>query len=231
MNRPISFPPPPPLENGDQLTRAEFERRYEAMPGLKKAELIEGVVHMASPVRCEHHGKPNARLITWLGIYETFTEGVSVADNSTVRMDLDNAPQPDAAMYIDPAFGGQVELGDDDYIEGAPEWLGEVAASSVSIDANKKKQVYRRNNVREYLIWRVDDEAIDWFTLRDTQFEKLVPDEQGIYRSEVFPGLWLDAGAMLGGDKKRVYQVLMQGLASPEYQEFIAKLQRKNGKD
>ena len=39
-----------PLEHGDHLTREEFERRYEAMPHVRKAELIEGVVYMPSPV-------------------------------------------------------------------------------------------------------------------------------------------------------------------------------------
>src|SRR5215470_14159959 len=109
----------PPLENGDVLTRAEFERRYEAMPHLKKAELIEGVVYVPSPVRHRHHGAPHALLVSWLGQYIAGTPGVEISDNSTVRLDLDNEPQPDALLFIDPACGGQTHVSNDDYIEGS----------------------------------------------------------------------------------------------------------------
>ena len=92
--------PIPPLESGDRLTRAEFERRYQATPEKFKAELIEGVVYVASPVR-SFHGVPHADLVTWLGVYRTATPGVSVADNTTTRLDLDNEPQPDALLRIE----------------------------------------------------------------------------------------------------------------------------------
>src|SRR6266704_2738123 len=118
---------PPPLENGDRLTRDEFERRYEATPRRNKAELIEGVVHMPSPVRLRNHGGPHADMIAWLGHYRAFTVAVLVGDNSTVRLDMDNEPQPDAVMLIEPEFGGQAEISEDDYLEGAPELAGEVS--------------------------------------------------------------------------------------------------------
>ena len=122
----------PPLEAGDHLTRAEFERRYDAMPNLKKAELIEGVVFMPSPTRLRRHGRPHAHLIAWLVQYETGTAGTVAGDNSTARLDLDNEPQPDAYLLIDPACGGQARLSADDYVEEAPELVAEVAASSAS---------------------------------------------------------------------------------------------------
>ena len=100
----------PAMENGDRLTRAEFERRYEAMSQMKKAELIEGVVYVPSPVRHHQHGSPHAHLITWLGLYTANTPGVEVGDNCSVRLDLDNEPQPDALLFIDPACGGQVRI-------------------------------------------------------------------------------------------------------------------------
>src|SRR6266852_3000096 len=179
-----------PLENGDRLTRDEFERRYEAMPHLTKAELIEGVVYVPSPVRYRHHGAPHAHLITWLGQYAAGTPGVEVSDNSTVRLDLDNEPQPDALLLIDPTCGGQTRFSTDDYIEGSPELVAEVASSSVSYDLHAKLHVYRRNGVREYLVWRVLEQAIDWFVLRAGQYERLPVDANGLLRSEVFPGLW-----------------------------------------
>ncbi|WP_169977513.1 Uma2 family endonuclease [Tautonia rosea] len=219
-----SVRPLPPLENGDRLTRAEFERRYDAMPELKKAELIEGVVYMGSPVRLRNHGRPHSHLVTWLGTYEAATQGVFVADNATVRLDLDNEPQPDILLMIDPARGGQARISDDDYIEGAPELVVEIASSSVSLDLNAKLNVYRRSNVREYLTWRVLDGAIDWRVLQDDRYELISADEQGRLRSAVFPGLWLDPSALLRGDLNAVLAALGAGLASPEHAAFVDRL-------
>ena len=157
----------PPLENGDRLTRDEFERRYDAMPGLKKAELLEGVVYMPSPVRFRRHGSPHFNLIGWLMHYSAATPGVVGVDNGSIRLDLDNMPQPDAFLLVLPSHGGRVRISDDDYVEKGPELIAEVAASSVSFDLNTKLHVYRRNEVSEYLVWRVDDRAIDWFVLRE----------------------------------------------------------------
>jgi hypothetical protein len=216
--------PPPPLETGDHLTREEFERRYDAMPHLKKAELIEGVVYVPSPVRFEQHGEPHADLMAWLGVYRAHTPGVRVGDNSTVRLDLDNEPQPDAVMIVDPKHGGRVRIDKDGYIAGGPELAAEVAASSASIDLNAKLRVYRRNGVQEYLVWRVLERQVDWFRLRGSQYERLLPGPDAVLRSEVFPGLWLDGAALLGGDLVRVHQVLQQGLGSPEHVAFVTRL-------
>src|SRR5207249_1287622 len=131
----------------------EFERRYEATRYINKAELIDGEVHLPSPVRARQHGSPHADFIGWLGYYRAFTLGVRAADNATVRLDLDNEPQPDGALFIESPFGGQARIDEDGYINGAPELLGEISASTVSIDLNKKFHVYRRNGVREYIVW------------------------------------------------------------------------------
>jgi Uma2 family endonuclease len=216
----------PPLENGDRLTRAEFERRYDAMPGLKKAELIEGVVYMPSPVSVQRHGSPHFDLITCLGVYRAATPGVIGADNASVRLDLDNMPQPDAFLMVLPAHGGQARISDDDYVEGAPELVAEVASSSVSYDLHKKLHVYRRNGVREYIAWRVRDRAIDWFILRDGQFEHLPLGPDGLYRSESMPGLRLDPAALVRGDLSAVLATLQAGLASPEHAAFVERLAR-----
>ena len=214
----------PPLENGDRLTRDEFERRYEAVPEVKKAELIEGVVYLGSPVRLRNHGRPHFHLITWLGTYEDATPGVLGADNATARLDLDNEPQPDVLLMIDPAKGGLARITEDDYVEGAPELVVEVAASSVSYDLNVKLHAYRRNGVREYITWRVRDRAIDWRVLRGARYEMMAPNEFGHYRSEVFPGLWLDPEAILRGDLTATLEVARLGLASPEHSAFSARV-------
>jgi Uma2 family endonuclease len=214
----------PPLENGDRLDRAEFERRYEAMPHLKKAELIEGVVFVPSPTRLRRHGRPHAHLVLWLGTYETATPGAVLADNATDRLDENNEPQPDALLLIDPERGGQARISEDDYVEGSPELVAEVSASSASYDLHAKQNVYRRNGVREYIVWRVLDQVIDWFVLRGTQYELLIPDTQGVLHSEVFPGLWLESVALLVHDMPRVLACLQHGLATPEHAAFVAKL-------
>ncbi|MFM6024016.1 MAG: Uma2 family endonuclease [Dolichospermum sp.] len=212
----------PPLENGDKLTRHEFERRYHAMPNLKKAELIEGVVYVASPVRAKQHGKPHARIMGWLGTYEAATPGVEALDNTTVLIDTDNEPQPDALLRIE--TGGQSRINKDDYVEGAPELIVEIAASSASYDLHEKLKVYRRNQVQEYLIWRVYDYQFDWFRLQQGEYIQLQPNADNIICSQIFPGLWLDKIALLGGDLGTVLAVLQQGLASPEHENFISRL-------
>ena len=214
----------PPLENGDRLTRAEFERRYDAMPLLKKAELIEGEVFMPSPVRYGRHGNPQLILITWLGNYHIATPGVGAGDNGSIRLDSDSEPQPDGFLIILPECGGQASISEDDYIEGAPELVVEVSSSSVSYDLGKKLNVYHRCGVREYVVWRVLDRQVDWFVNRKGRFEPLTPSPDAILRSVEFPGLWLDPAALVQGEKIRVKQVLEQGLNSPEHAEFVAKL-------
>jgi hypothetical protein len=215
----------PPLHNGDHLDRDEFERRYDAMPDVKKAELIEGVVYMPSPVRFEEHGKQHADLMTWLGVYRAHTSGVSAGDNTTIRLDLGNAPQPDALLLIEPERGGRVTF-TDGYVTGGPELVAEVAASSVSIDRNAKLDAYLRNGVQEYVFWRVEDRAIDWFVLRGAKYDLLPAGADGIVRSEVFPGLWLDPAALIAEDLMRVLAVVQQGIASPDHAAFVIRLRQ-----
>ncbi|MEC4813102.1 MAG: Uma2 family endonuclease [Scytonema sp. PMC 1069.18] len=212
----------PPLENGDRLTLAEFEQRYEAMPYLKKAELIEGIVYMASPLRIKQHGNPHARIMTWIGTYWSVTPGIEVGDNATVRLDAENEPQPDALIRIEE--GGQSKIGEDGYVEGAPELIVEIAASTTSIDLHDKLKAYRRNQVQEYLVWRVYDGEFDWFRLRKGKYTKLQLNKQGIICSEIFPGLWLDREALLTGNLAKVLEVLQQGLTCLEYQNFVKKI-------
>ena len=215
---------PPPLETGDRLTRAEFERRYEAMPDMKKAELINGVVYVGSPVRFGAHGEPRARLLTWLGIYAAFTQGVGAGGNATVRLDADTEPQPDALLRIEPEAGGTSRVSDDDYVEGAPEFVAEVASSTASYPLHDKMDAYRRAGVQEYLVWRVDDGQIDWFSRHDGDYVRLTPDESGVIASRVFPGLRLLLPALLAGDVAQVLAELQSGLATAEHAAFVARL-------
>jgi Uma2 family endonuclease len=214
----------PPLQSGDRLTRPEFERRYAAMPHVKHAELIEGIVYMASPVRFEPHAEPHGDIITWLGTYKAYTPGVRLGDNPTVRLDLDNEPQPDGALLIDSDYGGNATISEDSYIEGAPELVVEVAASSAAIDTGDKKRAYRRNGVQEYLVWQVFDQKIDWYRLTTEDYVALVPDADGILQSNVFPGLWLDVNGMLSGDMQQVLAVLNEGIASETHRQFVNQL-------
>ena len=212
------------------------------MPEQKKAELIEGRVYMASLVRIIH-GQPHAYIMGWLAVYHAATPGTQFADNTTVRLDTDNEPQPDALLRIE---GGQSQIDVDDYVRGAPELIVEIAASSASYDLQEKLQVYRRNGVQEYLVWQVSDKPngqgecpdrrlattgdasasraslriFDWFRLQEGEYIKLQPDEN-IIKSEVFPGLWLALDAVLNYDLAEVFRTLQQGLDTIEHQEFI----------
>jgi Uma2 family endonuclease len=215
-------PKVPVLCAGDVLTRDEFERRYAAMPQLKKAELIEGVVYMPSPVRFDVHGYPQALLAAWLVAYSESTPGVLCGDNSTVRLDLDNVPQPDLLLRIAGARGTSRLSGG--YLEGPPELVVEVAASSASYDLHQKLHVYRRAGVHEYLVLRTEDAAIDWFVLRGGTYERLAADARGILRSEVFPGLWLDGPALLRGDPAALRAAVTAGTATDAHASFRAQL-------
>jgi Uma2 family endonuclease len=216
----------PQLENGDRLTREEFMQRYAVMPDLKKAELIEGVVYVPSPVRQRFHGRQHSHLLNWLGHYEAGTPGLESGDNSTVCLDLGGIPQPDCVFFIQPEHGGHVKINEEGYIAGAPDLVAEVAASNVSYDLHDKLNSYCRDGVREYVVVRVLDQQIDWFVLHEGRYEKISSGEDGFLRSTVFPGLWLDASALLRGDRARVLAVVQQGLNSPEHADFEASLAR-----
>jgi len=189
----------PPLENGDHLGGGEFLRRYEAMPELKKAELIQGIVLMASPVRLDLHGKPDALIQGWLCTYAAFHPEAIHATNVTVRLGPDDVAQPDAVLFLDAAHGGKATPDERGYLAGAPELVVEIAASSVSRDATEKLVSYRRAGVAEYLLWRVLDGEIDWFALEDDEYRP-IPVVDGLLRSGVFPGLGLPVAAALTGD-------------------------------
>lgn len=218
----------PPLENGDRLNRHEFERRYQAISGLKKAELIEGVVYMPAALRFRSHAQPHGNLMGWLWFYKVSTPGVELGDTPTVRLDLDNEPQPDAVLLIEERAGGQARLSEDDYVEGAPELIAEIAASSVAIDLYDKKRAYRRNGVREYLVWQVFERKLDWFYLEQGDYISLPVDEDGVIRSRVFPGLWLAVNDLLAGNMVQVLATLQQGLASLEHRAFVGQLSQSS---
>lgn len=218
----------PPLESGDRLTRKEFERRYEAMPEVKNAELIEGVVYMGSPVRARSHGTPHGVILTWLGTYSAATPGTDFGDNTSIRLDADNEPQPDAHLRLHPKGGSQIDS--EDYLVGAPELIVEIAASSASIDLGIKRTVYRRNGVQEYLVWRTLDEAIDWWELVDGEYIFLKAGADRILESKTFPGLHLNTSALLAGNLTAVLDTVQTGLQSSAHREFVKQLAaRKTG--
>lgn len=214
----------PPLQPGDRLSRAEFERRYAAHPEIAKAELIEGVVYMPSPARYVQHSAPHFVTITWLGVYASATPGVDGGDNSTLRLDLENEPQPDVLLRLSPQLGGRSFVATDGYLEGVPELIVEIAASTASYDMNQKRHVYARSGVPEYLVYLSYDKRIVWYVLGDEGYTELLPGDDGILASEIFPGLWLDPHALLGGDMAGVLVALQRGLASPEHKAFVERL-------
>ncbi len=230
--QPVVFPhapvaPTPALENGDRLTREEFERRYRTMTQVKKAELVEGVVYMPSPVRLKKHGMPHTVLAGWLAYYLAKTPGLDLfGDNATVRLDEDNEPQPDLLLLLPPHVGGTAKLDADDYVSGPPDLVCEVSASTVSIDLHAKMNAYRRNGVREYIAWRTEDGAVDWFILREGRYEPMLTADDGSMRSACFPGLWLDPKALGALDLPSLFATVERGVATEGHAEFVRRLAR-----
>lgn len=217
----------PRLHNGDRLTRAEFERRYNAMPNTKKAELIEGIVYMPSPVSHRDHSRPHAQIMALFGVYYLNTKGTDLGDNATVRLDLDNEPQPDILLRIIKDADGSSIVDEDGYIQGSPELVVEIANSTASYDMHDKLNTYRRNGVQEYIVWLVGDGELLWYTLKDGEYRLLEADDEGTLRSLVFPGLWLNLPAILAGDLSGALATVQAGIQSPEHQRFVSQLQEK----
>lgn len=217
----------PPLENGDRLTRREFHRRYEAMPENVKAELIKGVVYMSSPVRVKSHGEPHSLIMSCFGVYFLSTKGVSLLDNTTFIISETYEPQPDAVLRIDEEHGGKSWVNDDDYLEGSPELVVEIASSSASYDLYDKLEMYQDRGIQEYIVWRVLDRQIDWFALKAGKYQRLAADASDIVESEVFPGLRLNIGALQKNDLATVLADLQKGMKSKSYQDFVKELAKK----
>jgi Uma2 family endonuclease len=217
----------PPLHAGDRLSRFEFERRYEAHPEIKKAELIDGIVYMPSPARFPEHAEPHAQMVTWLGVYAAATPGVQGGDNATVRLDLENEVQPDALLRLEPELGGRSRLTEDHYLEGPPELVLEIAASSASYDLHTKLRAYQRSGVEEYIAVQMYERRLDWFRLREGVYQPLQPDAAGMLCSEVFPGLCLNPATFWAGDMAQVLAALQEGLASSVHAAFVASLQAR----
>ncbi|MBR8832434.1 MAG: hypothetical protein N5P05_003676 [Chroococcopsis gigantea SAG 12.99] len=199
----------PLLENGDRLHRVEFERRYEASPHIRKAELIEGIVYVASPVRFTVHAEPHSNLIGWLWTYKTAMGDLDLGIEPTLRLDNENEPQPDGVLF---RIDGNARIDEDGYIVGTPELVVEISASTASYDLHDKKRAYWRNGIKEYIVWRTLDAQIDWFVLEEGRYVLMQPDTDGIFRSRQFTGLWLNGPAMLAGDMAAVLKTLHDGL-------------------
>jgi Uma2 family endonuclease len=209
------------------LTRAEFERRYAAHPEIQKAELIEGIVYVSSPIYARH-GAPHSDIMAWLGVFRAATLGVYVFDNTSLRLDIDNEPQPDACVWVEQEGLTMQQIDPDDLLEIKPLFIVEVASSSVAYDLHDKLHVYRRNGIAEYLVLLTHERTVRWFVWRAGEYEQLQPDADGILRSQVLPGLWLDPAHFWQGDLAGVLDVLQQGLASSEHKTFVQDLQQRN---
>jgi len=213
----------PPLEAGQRLDQPTFHERYEAMPPDTRAELVGGVVYMPSPMRFDH-GDTSRFVAGWLDRYQRFTPRIRGADGATVKLYLEGEPQPDAFLFIPAELGGQCSVNAENYLTGAPELVVEIARSSRYYDLKQKKADYERAGVLEYVVIELGPDRIHWFIRRAKRFAALRPGPDGIYRSKVFPGLWLDRGAFFTQDRARRDEVLEEGLATLEHAAFVTKL-------
>jgi Uma2 family endonuclease len=198
---------PPPLENGDLLTRDEFERRWELHPEIKKAELINGMAFVQLTVS-RKHSKPHSSVAGWAIVYAASNGAVEVLTEATVRLG-DHDLQPD--VLIRRLVAGTSTVSDDDCVDGPPELVMEISASSASYDLHIKKEIYRRAGVQEYIVWQQYEERIDWWALEGGQYVALAPNAAGVIESRAFPGLRLAVAAMLEGDLATVLKVQQAG--------------------
>ncbi len=217
---PSATPPhrlkPIPLEAGDHLRASEFLRRYEASGDKVKAELVNGIVYIMFPEHFEAHGKPDSIISMWLSHYAAFTPSAEHATGATVKLSRIDVPQPDSLLFLKPEAGGGCRVTADDYISGAPEFVAEVAATSASYDLREKLEAYLRAGVREYAVWQIYDEAVDWFVLREGAYARVEPDAEGIVHSPNLPGLWLNTKALLAHDRQAILRTLDEGLKARE---------------
>ncbi len=202
----------PRLVNGDRLNQSEFHRRYSADPTISHAELVEGVVYVSSPLRIRAHGQPHGQIMAWLGLYYLTQTNLVLADNATLILDDKNEVQPDAMLFD--LNSDRTQITDQDYVQGSPELIVEIAASSAAIDLHTKKSLYERFGVQEYVVWSTGDRRLDWFELVGDRYQDLEPDAAGIFRSRVFPGLWLAGRSLLEGNLTDVRAIAEQGLAT-----------------
>lgn len=199
-------------------------RRWEAHPEIKNAELIGGMVFMASPVSIQH-GDTHGDVGTWLGVYKAATPGTGSANSATSYL-LDDVPQPDLNLRILSEYGGGSWV-EDKYLHGIPEFLAEISLSSASYDLHVKLNLYQASKIPEYLALLLYEQEIRWHILVDGKYQILPPDPDGVWRSRVFPGLWLAGSALLGGDMSHVLAKLQEGLSSAAHRAFVAELARR----
>lgn len=194
-----------PFDNGDVMSREQFHRLYSECEELQRVELIEGIVYLPSPIRSKGHAEEQMLMLVWLDAYASRHEesGLSAQPPNSVMLDDENEPEPDAMLFRK----DQAQF-DDGYLASAPELIVEIAASSAARDLHQKKRAYECNGVREYIVWRTRDKAIDWFRLVDGAYVTISPNAEGIIESAEFPGLRLDVPAMLAHDRARVLRAL-----------------------
>jgi len=215
------------LVEGQRLDQPTFHALYEAMPPGTRAELIDGVVHMPSPASVEH-GEAQVPVIVWLAYYAEQTLGVRAADNATTILGWKGELQPDGLLRILPEYGGRT-WNEGGYICGAPELVAEVAKTTRYVDLGPKLADYQQAGVLEYVVRAIDPDEIFWFGQEQGVFVRRPIGEDGLYRSLVFPGLWLDPLALVNGDTRQQRAVLDLGCATPEHAAFVAKLAAARG--
>jgi len=219
----------PPLENGDRLDQKTFHARYEAMPDDCRAELIGGIVYMPSPQKIPH-SKVQRLVIRWLDEYAEVTPGTEALLNNTQILGPQSEPEPDACLFIAPEYGGRVYADKDDYLHGAPELIVEVSSSTESIDLHRKKQDYQQAGVSEYVVLALRMQQVFWFIRQRGKYKEVPLPADGIFRSRIFPGLWLDAEAILRCHRPGVLAALKRGLATAEHAAFVGKLAKQASK-
>ena len=213
----------PGLITGERMDVEEFLCRWDELPYLKNAELIDGIVYVPSPLSLDH-GSLDTLILWWLTQYAHATPGCKAGNNVTWLM-LDSSPQPDAFLRVLPSRGGQ-SRDEKRYCAGAPELAVEICLTSTEVDFGPKLRLYQRAGVREYITIEIFGKRIVWRKLENAVYvaQQIPPD--GVLRSQVFPGLWLDVAALWNDDGTKMLAALNAGLSSEDHQLVAERLSR-----
>ena len=218
-----------PFDNGDEMDQPTFHALYEKAPEGFRAELIDGVVYFKMPT-LQNHGRPHAKVITWLSNYSAETPSTDVSDAPTLKLGLKSEPEPDGCLYLLPEVGGACRVDDEGYLSGPPELVVEVANTTMAIDLGRKKRDYEQSGVKEYVVVLPVEKSIIWYYRRKDRFVELQPTSDGYLKSHCFPGLWLNAGLFFSNGAAAVLRMVRFGLSSPEHAVFVEALNARRKK-
>ena len=180
---------------------ATVEDFYALVPDRQKADLLDGVIYVASPDT--YHGDQYTNFLARLlaGFCEARDLGKVFGSRFAFRLSPHRCPEPDVAVVL----ASRLHLVDDHGMTGGPDVAVEVVSrDSRTRDYRDKRRIYEESGVSEY--WLVDPikGRADFLVLEAGKYQSAVLDDGSIFRSRVLPGFFLDGRWLFGEDLPKV---------------------------